>query len=88
MASFLNRLSHEELVVLIFAFCLRILRLRASGRASALAALLLGALVLQVSLGIATLLQGVPVVLAASHQAGALLLFTAAILLRQELRRL
>ena len=40
---------------------------------------LLGALVLQVSLGIATLLLAVPIPLAAAHQAGALLLFTAAL---------
>jgi len=83
-----HRVMALLLIVLIPAFWRYILHLRASGRASALATLLLGALILQVSLGIATLLQGVPIVLAASHQAGALLLFTAAILLRQELRRL
>jgi cytochrome c oxidase assembly protein subunit 15 len=33
-----------------------------------------------VTLGIATLLTGVPIVLGVAHQAGALLLFTAALL--------
>jgi heme a synthase len=42
---------------------------------------------LQVALGIATLLLVVPIPLAAAHQAGAVLLLTAAILLRHRLRR-
>jgi cytochrome c oxidase assembly protein subunit 15 len=41
--------------------------------------LLLAALALQISLGIATLLMAVPIALGAAHQAGALLLFTAAL---------
>lgn len=41
--------------------------------------ILLIILVMQISLGIATLLQVVPIHLAASHQAGAILLFTAAL---------
>jgi cytochrome c oxidase assembly protein subunit 15 len=49
--------------------------------------LLLGMLVVQVSLGIGTLLLGVPVILAAAHQAGALLLFSAAIFTLHEVRR-
>ena len=48
--------------------------------------LLLAAFVLQVSLGIATLLLVVPVALAAAHQAGALLLFTAALCVNHALR--
>jgi cytochrome c oxidase assembly protein subunit 15 len=43
--------------------------------------------VLQVALGIATLLLAVPVPLAAAHQAGAVLLLTAAIFFRHTLRR-
>ena len=43
------------------------------------AALLLGALILQVALGISTLLLAVPPPLAVAHQAGAVLLFAAAI---------
>jgi len=52
---------------------------------SALHALLAMAL-LQVSLGISTLLLVVPVPLAAAHQAGAVLLLTAALLFRHQLR--
>lgn len=48
---------------------------------------LLGMLVVQVSLGIATLLLVVPVALAAAHQAGAILLFTIALFVNHELRR-
>jgi len=48
---------------------------------------LLGALVLQVALGIATLLNGVPLALAALHQAGAVLLLSVALWLTSELRR-
>ena len=49
------------------------------GRGSLAANLLLAAFVLQASLGISTLLLHVPLVLAALHQAGAVLLFSAAI---------
>jgi len=47
---------------------------------------LLAMAVLQVSLGISTLLLVVPIPLAAAHQAGAVLLLTAAIVLRHRLR--
>ena len=47
---------------------------------------LLAATLLQVSLGISTLLLVVPIPLAAAHQAGAMLLLTAAIVLRHTLR--
>jgi cytochrome c oxidase assembly protein subunit 15 len=47
---------------------------------------LLAALVLQITLGISTLLLRVPVPLAAAHQAGALLLFTAALCTNHALR--
>ena len=49
--------------------------------------LLMAAAVLQVSLGISTLLLHVPVSLAATHQAGALLLFTVIVFLNQRLSR-
>lgn len=48
--------------------------------------LLLTAVALQVSLGIATLLLAVPIPLAAAHQAGAVLLFAAALWTAHELR--
>jgi heme a synthase len=47
---------------------------------------LLAMALLQVSLGISTLLLVVPVPLAAAHQAGAVLLLTAALVLRHRLR--
>ena len=49
------------------------------GRASPSAHVLMAAFVLQASLGIATLLAGVPVLLAAAHQGGAVLLLAAAL---------
>lgn len=48
--------------------------------------LLLAMLVVQVALGIATLIYVVPLSLAAAHQAGAMLLFTLALLLNHRLR--
>jgi cytochrome c oxidase assembly protein subunit 15 len=47
---------------------------------------LLAAAALQVALGISTLLLVVPIPLAAAHQAGAVLLLTAAVVLRHTLR--
>jgi cytochrome c oxidase assembly protein subunit 15 len=49
--------------------------------------LLLAALVLQIALGIATLLAAVPVVLGAAHQGGAVLLFAASLWAAHELGR-
>lgn len=49
--------------------------------------LLLAALALQITLGISTLLLIVPVALAAAHQAGAILLLTAALFVSQQLHR-
>ena len=48
---------------------------------------LLAAAALQFALGLSTLLLVVPIPLAAAHQAGAVLLLTAAIVLRHTLRR-
>ncbi|MDH5387554.1 MAG: COX15/CtaA family protein [Gammaproteobacteria bacterium] len=49
--------------------------------------LLLAALILQITLGISTLLLVVPVSLAAAHQAGAVILLTAALFVSHQLRR-
>jgi len=49
--------------------------------------MLLAVALLQLSLGISTLLLVVPIPLAAAHQAGAVLLLTTAIVLRHRLRR-
>jgi len=58
-----------------------------SGRARLAFNLLLGMAVLQVSLGIATLLLVVPTGLAVTHQGGAMLLFTAALFTNHALRK-
>jgi cytochrome c oxidase assembly protein subunit 15 len=55
-------------------------------RARLLTHLLLAALAVQIALGISTLLLAVPVALAAAHQAGALVVFTAALALNHALR--
>ena len=49
--------------------------------------LLLAALILQITLGISTLLLVVPVALAAAHQAGAIVLLTASLFVGHQLRR-
>jgi len=67
-------------------FWLRVRREAAPRRAKLAADLLLGALALQIVLGIATLLLAVPVPLAAAHQAGALLVFSAALFAAHSLR--
>ena len=94
-ANFFNNLAtvqfDHRLIAWLLAFLLpsfwwsaRQLPLTAAARRAC--NLLLTALVLQISLGIATLLNAVPVALAAAHQAGALLLFTAALAVTHFLR--
>ncbi len=56
------------------------------GRIRVLFHLLLAALVLQITLGIGTLLLAVPVALAAAHQGGALAVFTIALMINHALR--
>ncbi len=81
-----HRLIAWLLAILVpsFWWSARQLPLTASARRAC--NLLLAALALQVTLGIATLLNGVPVALAAAHQAGALLLFTAALAVTHVMR--
>jgi heme a synthase len=82
-----HRLMGWLLALLVPWFWLGVRRATAPPRRARLAAdLLLGALALQLALGIATLLNAVPVPLAAAHQAGALLVFTAALLSAHALR--
>lgn len=59
---------------------------RTAPRVRLAASLLLAALALQIALGIATLVLVVPVPLAAAHQAGALLVFSAALFAARTLR--
>jgi cytochrome c oxidase assembly protein subunit 15 len=56
-------------------------------RTAVLFHLLLAALVLQITLGISTLLLAVPPPLGAAHQAGAIVVFTVVLLLDHALRR-
>src|SRR6266699_2218713 len=81
-----HRLIAWLLAFLVPWFWLRVRRAPVPGRARLGAQLLLGALALQITLGIATLLLAVPVPLAASHQAGALLDFSAALFVAHSLR--
>jgi cytochrome c oxidase assembly protein subunit 15 len=68
-------------------FCVAVLRSRAVSRAAKTGAVLVVAvLAAQIALGIATLLLRVPVPLAALHQAGAVLLFAAALNVAHALR--
>lgn len=81
-----HRLIAWLLAFLVPWLWLRVRRAAAPRRARLAADLLLGALALQITLGISTLLLVVPVPLAAAHQAGALLVFTAALFLLHSLR--
>jgi cytochrome c oxidase assembly protein subunit 15 len=82
--------NHRALAVITFTaiFVLWAAALRAALPQPARLALntLLGIATLQVAFGISTLLLAVPIPLAAAHQAGAVLLLTAAIVLRHTLR--
>src|SRR6266849_8195184 len=81
-----HRLIAWMLAFLVPWFWLRVRREEVPSRAKLGADLLLAALALQIALGIATLLLAVPVSLAAAHQAGALLVFSAALFAAHSLR--
>jgi cytochrome c oxidase assembly protein subunit 15 len=82
-----HRLLAWVLAIFVPWFWLRSRRERLSTAARRACNGLLAALVLQVALGIATLLLVVPVALAAAHQAGAVVLFSAALWVAHEMRR-
>jgi cytochrome c oxidase assembly protein subunit 15 len=75
---FVHRAIAWLLILLIPSYWLW-LRVARAGHARMTSALLPGALGLQVALGIGTLLSGVALPLAAAHQAGAVILFAAAL---------
>jgi cytochrome c oxidase assembly protein subunit 15 len=81
-----HRLIAWLLAFLVPWFWLRVRRSTAPRAARIAADLLLAALALQISLGIATLLNAAPLPLAAAHQAGALLVFTCALIAARALR--
>ena len=76
---FVHRTLALLVAVSIVGFWLQILRCDGGPRMRVAAHILAGALVVQLSLGVATLLLRVPVWLGALHQAGAVVLFSAAI---------
>lgn len=76
---FNHRMFAYALVVLIGVFIFRVLRSHRSGGTRLAVALLGAATALQVLLGISTLLLQVPVVVAAAHQGGAVLLLSTSI---------
>jgi len=82
-----HRLIAWLLMVLVPGVWLASRRVQVPVRARRAADVLVIALVLQVTLGIATLLMRVPVSLGAAHQGGAVVLFAAALWFAHELRR-
>ena len=81
-----HRLLAITLALAVVGFYLLAIRVVADPRARLALHLLLGCLLLQISLGILTLLLVVPVSLAAAHQGGAVLLLTASLLVAHRLR--
>ncbi len=86
MVQFDHRLLAWLLAILAPWFWLKSRRIALPARARLAVNLLPLLLLLQIALGIATLLLRVPLPLAAAHQAGALLVFTAAVLAAHALR--
>ena len=74
-----HRMLAYSLCVLVPLYCLRVLQTSTNTSVRRAAMLFTSMLVVQVSLGISTLVMQVPVPLAVSHQGGALLLLSAAI---------
>jgi len=81
-----HRLGAWALAVLVPWLWLRVRKSGAAPRARLAANLLLALLVLQVTLGISTLLLAVPVALGTAHQGGAVLVFAAALFANHSLR--
>ncbi len=81
-----HRMIAYLLAVVIPLFWWSSVRIKLPARARLTIHLLLGMLAVQIALGITTLLFFVPVALAATHQAGALVLFTLALFVNHELR--
>ena len=83
-----HRLLAITTFVLIVVFWWRSRSARLPARTRPAITALMGVAVVQVTLGVTTLLLGVPIVLAAAHQAAALLLFTVALFLVHSLRKI
>jgi len=83
---FTHRILTTLIFILVTGFWLKTLKQDLPGRTRIALHCLLAAVILQVTLGISTLLLVVPVPLAAAHQAGALILLTAMLWARHEFR--
>lgn len=81
-----HRLGAWLLAFLVPWFWVRIHRAQVSARARLAATILLVALAVQITLGIATLLLAVPVALGAAHQGGSMVVFGILLWLNHELR--
>jgi heme a synthase len=81
-----HRLLAYLLAILIPIFWLRAKKYQLSDSARLACHFLLVMLAIQIGLGIATLLNAVPIPLAAAHQGGAVLLFTAALWVNRKLQ--
>jgi len=79
-----HRLIAGSLFLLLPVYCLKVATRVPAARTAALA--VIGMLAVQLGLGIATLVNGVPVALAATHQAGAMALFGLVVWLNHRLR--
>jgi cytochrome c oxidase assembly protein subunit 15 len=73
---FNHRLLAVTTFILVLVFVLQVIRNKALASLRLPALVLIGAVIVQVALGISTLLWHVPLVLAATHQAVALLLLS------------
>lgn len=82
-----HRLVATMLFISLIAFYIAVIRKKPSNRVKIGLHIMLAMLFIQVSLGISTLLLHVPIVLAAFHQAGALLLFTIVLYVTHQVRR-
>jgi len=81
-----HRVLAETTFAFVMALCVAALRSPPPRRSRIALGALFAAVLLQVTLGISTLMLVVPIPLAVAHQAGAVLLLTAAITLRHTLR--
>ncbi len=83
---FNHRMLAYAVALLVVSLCIGVFRSSKDRSIRIIASALLAALVLQLALGITTLLLVVPVLWASLHQAGAVVLFTASLLLSHQLR--
>jgi len=84
---FNHRMIAYLLILLIPFYSFSVRRLAITTRSMFAAHLLLAMLIIQVSLGVATLLLNMPVAIAVIHQGGAIVLFTIALFITREIRQ-